>query len=1819
MNAQLKNNSEADRLSPALNQELGANDATQREAIADVMSMFSFKHPVVGKEEVPLTKRGRYRARKKEVELIKRARQARKDVRRREVLERARVTDQERKEALKKKQEDARDLRNEWFERKCNGWIDKRVVDPPIRDGIKVQRKLVPKPIIVVDDSSDDGEEIEPYQDWEINPKWCKQIVSDEDLWDFPSFLEEETEKLELVDSEGAGVQSPLASFDSLVSGEIGELINHANRVELEVLSKTQTDTLSGQTTLGVCAGLALGVVVGMCLHGKITVRHKVELDAGFSEVFKPLKSGCMALYNSCPGPVISSVVTVSVAELSYAVLSNVLTRKSCYLLTVTALEMTEIGWGQYLGEILQRINTYAEGFVANDLTQDLITLVMVPYCTYQSYGHFHKMNPFQAAQTAKSMSEWVDTLKDFLLKYLGDSLVVTGLNATDLLALSPLISRAEKLKLELRTVTREGRPKLKRKVAEWASEAVEFMKRSTGAKFNQVYRVYLEIMSITRERGLDVAMTTADFVKPTGVLLMGDTSMGKSTITKLLASALICGLGNDADGNPIDDPVEHFSERVYVCNPAAKHFDTVGDQDIWVVDDWAVTRKEHLTAENVANMLMHLINEVPKRLEVAHLENKDLLYCLAKVVICSANVSVTHGDGMQRLDVLVQNMINYPKALIQRFKYAIVVTATERYRNDAGMLDLDKVKAELIEQGRNPDSFLEEAVTLSIVDLNTITAMKPVGDKVLEVGVRDFAWMLIREVKNAATRLQVRQDDLRRFGREFIADTVLDDALSVFTFPTKWLETKYEEAFGEGSFKWFRNASLTLLALGVAYKVVKATKTRRKKKSKIAYADTLKPGDKEKIHHATAQIFSAHSTRREGPVEGTTRNKFVRANLVYGWFTPIWYDGGPVLVGPAHTLMSMLAMNTNCMLVSLDPRVPTILLTVDGIHEVLKQNVIGPDVCYVRWRDASYMLNTVATRGTDVPIGTEIVITFVSPSDGDRKAFNSMTEPGVSYTGGGKAYTDRGTATYHKRGNDIKGGNSGSPILVKNAKGAFEYVGFHGASMDHYAILRCIVSSDYEELDASIFGEVVKDFPEPTPSGSAPVLVETSFTVPCGPVECFSALRPYTDISLYEDIYRELLALDPNWSKTKVKRPLSHKALNAAFSCYGGYQANMNLIQEDVEYVIHDILDFNLPNFDYDVDLSPDEALMKMDVTKSMGHGFSTKEWGRGKTEIWYEGKPGPKYGDWMMLRERRLVEIEAGIADPIIFEGRPKDETCDPSKAGKARYIAGQDMYGTQIGNEIFGHMLEEIMGKNIYSEMCLGMNPTSHSWHHMWNLLSEFGKDGFAGDLAKCDRTVPAGFLKCLRDVLVSKIRSSRKKKIVKWFLDSLIRSLHDVCGQLWLVAGTNCSGNTLTTFINMVWVLFLVRLGFMTLCNVKVPMELPQKLMLFHKYVKVRTYGDDHVVVPHEKIKHLFNFSTFKNFLKSLGIGYTDHNGEDHGGTVWPLGELGLLKRTSKITVGGYQFGALSVVSIRKMIEWWKEDTFAYQQTVKMVLREAALHGEPTYNLVVDLVNRVRVGFEVYAPSHAQILKTMMDTMSVGDSVELAPDYVTRRRIEPIYKADTLEIESSGIAQGSRLSWNIDFDYTSVVTWLGPGTALGEIFGFVRSFVASSRYPLCWLLAYWVHAINPGNPVAVELLHILVTPSLSWYGVGRIAEYMTQLWIKGLYVDKILVRSMARSILIAQWGLIHFLAPTPVHRLTIQSPYATHCFTRNTVRAMFMFKPCIGGVVITFHDYVLFKHVNKLVGKNGYHGGRARGWRGHRFKRMLFNNDINDGTN
>ena len=373
------------------------------------------------------------------------------------------------------------------------------------------------------------------------------------------------------------------------------------------------------------------------------------------------------------------------------------------------------------------------------------------------------------------------------------------------------------------------------------------------------------------------------------------------------------------------------------------------------------------------------------------------------------------------------------------------------------------------------------------------------------------------------------------------------------------------------------------------------------------------------------------------------------------------------------------------------------------------------------------------------------------------------------------------------------------------------------------------------------------------------------------------------------------------------------------------------------------------------------DIFMCPMNRRSSPGYGWTDKMNGKiGKTRWLGDGEyilDNAELKQAVIEREQKAL---LGIRAPHLWVDTLKVERRPLEKVEKAKtrvFSVGQMDYILLCRKYYLG-FCAHIMHNRIDNEIAVGINPYSIEWTKLAKHQLKFGNKCVAGDYKNFDGNSLKKIIEKVFDYYIDFMKLNKDNigmpwdnfiKIARVLFDEMVSSVHLCRDIVYIWTHSNPSGNPLTTIINCLYGILLMRLAYILIFLT---------ILGFKENVSLVTYGDDNHIGICDKIIDLFNQESISRVMPLLGMEYTDEVKSNQSPLFREIGETTFLKRGFILRNCRYD-APLSLDTCLEMINWVRGTIDVDQLTVTNVetaCSELSLHDEKLFNYWTELIRK-----------------------------------------------------------------------------------------------------------------------------------------------------------------------------------------------------------------------------------------------------------------------
>lgn len=386
---------------------------------------------------------------------------------------------------------------------------------------------------------------------------------------------------------------------------------------------------------------------------------------------------------------------------------------------------------------------------------------------------------------------------------------------------------------------------------------------------------------------------------------------------------------------------------------------------------------------------------------------------------------------------------------------------------------------------------------------------------------------------------------------------------------------------------------------------------------------------------------------------------------------------------------------------------------------------------------------------------------------------------------------------------------------------------------------------------------------------------------------------------------------------------------------------------------------------------LTLDEALNgighlnKMDLTTSPGFPYILEGKGNGKRE-WFDVINNQIVAKEIFLENlrKRLEKAKQGEIIETYFVDTLKDEPRLLSKVeeGKTRIFQVGPMCLSVLMRQYFGMFISHCHATSVNGEMAIGINPNSIDWTLMIKNLLLINNKFLNGDYSKFDASAAQVVLMSITEHVINKLYNdaSEEDNLVRCVLmATFLNNVHIVEDLVFELHQGNMSGIVLTTIVNCLFNMFLLRLAYYDSFG---------SLYGFVNNVKAKFYGDDNLVSVAEDILPIFNMLSYKDIMAFYGLEYTTADKVSDMKLFYTLDQCSFLKRNFLYDdYYNIYLAQLEFDVINEIPRWSESDPYNVRDQVNRfnaVLIEMVNYGEEMFMKYFKIFQKYIVLFVTY---------------------------------------------------------------------------------------------------------------------------------------------------------------------------------------------------------------------------------------------------------------
>jgi len=423
---------------------------------------------------------------------------------------------------------------------------------------------------------------------------------------------------------------------------------------------------------------------------------------------------------------------------------------------------------------------------------------------------------------------------------------------------------------------------------------------------------------------------------------------------------------------------------------------------------------------------------------------------------------------------------------------------------------------------------------------------------------------------------------------------------------------------------------------------------------------------------------------------------------------------------------------------------------------------------------------------------------------------------------------------------------------------------------------------------------------------------------------------------------------------------------------------------------------------------------LNKLDLTTSPGFPYQLFNKSGGKRD-WFtidsSGKMIPN-AELMQDLQYRVELAEQGIIAPTFFVDTLKDETrpIEKVKLGKTRIFQVGPMSLSILMRQYFGWFIMHCQSTFVDGEMAIGINPNSIDWSRLLKRMLKVSDKFLNGDFAEFDASVSQPIMMYIVEVINGfyGLPYEHVDNVVRRVLfATFLNSLHIVEDLVLIRLQGNMSGIALTTVVNCLFNMFLIRYAYYVLVS--------SDLSDYNKMISSTFFGDDNLVAISDAILDKLNMYTFHNVMDSMGLTFTTADKTEMGVPYYTVDNISYLKR-----------------------KFFKKDDIYYAQLDQETILEIPRWSESDPTNMLDQINRfncvlyesVNYGFEQYRFFYKRFVEYLKLALQNGFYIDfndlLSYGSILKSMFPQYFPCELVKV----IDQGLNLLWESGSDTVKI---------------------------------------------------------------------------------------------------------------------------------------------------------------------------------------------
>lgn len=303
--------------------------------------------------------------------------------------------------------------------------------------------------------------------------------------------------------------------------------------------------------------------------------------------------------------------------------------------------------------------------------------------------------------------------------------------------------------------------------------------------------------------------------------------------------------------------------------------------------------------------------------------------------------------------------------------------------------------------------------------------------------------------------------------------------------------------------------------------------------------------------------------------------------------------------------------------------------------------------------------------------------------------------------------------------------------------------------------------------------------------------------------------------------------------------------------------------------------------------------SMKQMDMSTSPGYPYTLINNTAGKLPFVEKVTSDPNtycMGEYLMQKvQERETNALNGVITTVRFADTLKDETrpLEKVRLGKTRLFQVAPMDYNMLLRKYFGFFIAVCHDNYIEGEMSVGINANSIDWTLLMKDLRTVGEVFSAGDCsnhdASCLQQVLMHICDMINDWYGDGPENARARRVL---FASFLNSLHIVEDIVFRMMQGNKSGIALTTIINCLMEMFIIRLAYWLVYK---------NFSKFSERLRPKIYGDDTCSAVRGDCVAKLNAEAFKCAYDMVGFEYTSIDKSGTNNALYSIDEVSYLKR------------------------------------------------------------------------------------------------------------------------------------------------------------------------------------------------------------------------------------------------------------------------------------------------------------------------------------